>query len=306
MLSYLPRSPRELTIQAIAVMPSLRCCLCSEPMAARLAPWCFRCTKCGTWGSTLPSDINGVDHHYLDEQHRVAGLSTLRRNNNALILQRLRRLGVANGARILDVGSAHGWFVLAAREAGYIADGIEPDDAVARIGDAIGVHARRGLFPDVLSKDETFDVIAFNDVLEHVVDVHGALSAVRRHLEPSGLCSVNIPNSRGLVYRVAAAGRRLGVQSIFDRLWQRGLPSPHVWYFDEPGLVRLAALEGLQCVAAARLNSVERHGLWERAHVDRRPSATTVASVAAGWVAAPILNSTGASDIMHLIFQRAA
>ncbi len=282
----------------------MRCCICSAEMSVWLAPWCFRCAYCGTSGSTLTPDINGVGHVRLDEQRREAGLSTLRRRNNAQILRRLHDLGLANGAHILDVGSAHGWFVLAACEAGFAAEGIEPDEAVAGLGELIGVRARRGTFPEVLAKDEAFDVIAFNDVLEHIIEVRAALSAVRHHLKPGGYCSINIPNSRGILYRIAAAARRVGVSSIFDRLWQRGLPSPHVWYFDEPGLVRLAALEGFECVYAARLDSLERRGLWQRAHLDRRPSPVTIMSVAVGWLAAPILNSVRVSDTMHLVFRR--
>jgi SAM-dependent methyltransferase len=275
-------------------------------MLASLAPWCCRCPDCGTWGSTLTPDINGERHAVLDERQREMGLVSLRRRNNERILSRLRDQGLPDSAEMLDVGSAHGWFVRAARDAGHSVQGIEPDEAVARLAEHGGVKPRVGFFPDVLEPGESFDAITFNDVLEHLPDVHGALGAVGRHLKPGGLVSVNIPNSRGIVYRSATVAHRIGITTIFDRLWQCGFPSPHLWYFDEPGLSRLAESEGLEKVYGGVLDSVDRHGLWERAHADRRPSAVTIAGVAGGWLAAPLLNSRWASDIMHLIFRRPA
>ena len=115
---------------------------------------------------------------------------------------------------------------------------------------------------------------------------------------------MNIPNSGGVVYRASVAAARAGVGSVFERLWQLGLPSPHVWYFDESGLTTLCASVGLDRVHAGRLTSLTRTGLWQRAHDDRSPSPVTIASVGVGWLAAPVLNSERGSDIMHLVFRR--
>ncbi len=273
-------------------------------MVAKIRPWSFQCPQCRTWGSTLAVNINGADHRNLDEERREAGLAALRDLNNAAILDQLRAHGMASGGRLLDVGSAHGWFVLAARAAGMAAEGIEPDERIAAVSTSVGAAPRIVYFPAALAEDERFDVISFNDVLEHIPDVRAALAGVRDHLSPSGLLSVNIPNSGGIVYRAAVRAAQAGVGSVFERLWQLGLPSPHVWYFGESGLTTLCASVGLDRVHAGRLTSLTRAGLWERAHDDRRPSPVTVASVGLGWLAAPALNSSRTSDIMHLIFRR--
>jgi SAM-dependent methyltransferase len=272
-------------------------------MAPTLAPWCFRCPACGTWGSNLSVDINGPQHRSLDEDLRETGLAAVREYNNAAIVDRLRQLGAPSGGRLLDVGSAHGWFLSAARSGGFAAEGIEPDEAVAKMAADRG-PVRVGFFPDLLDPDERFDVITFNDVLEHIPDVRAAVEQVHHFLAPNGLLSVNIPNSRGLVYRAAARMKRLGVGSVFERLWQVGLPSPHVWYFDEDGLTRLVESVQLRRVHAGRLKALTRDGLWERAHFDRRPSPVTLASTAAGWLATPVVNAKRYSDVMHLVFRR--
>lgn len=108
------------------------------------------------------------------------------------------------GMRLLDVGSGFGSCVLAARENGADAMGVEiaqfevefarrrlrqvrpQDDAeqVYRAGDFLALDA----------PDECFDTVTFWNVLEHVPDLHAALSAARRLLKPGGAIYVVCPN----------------------------------------------------------------------------------------------------------------
>lgn len=266
--------------------------------------WRFRCPSCGTWASQLSVDINGGTHGGLDESLRETGLCTLRKTNNALVLDRLAQLGLPDNARVLDVGSAHGWFVRAAAERGWRAEGLEPDDAIAARSAETGVAVRVGFFPDSLAADETFDAICFNDVFEHLPDVRDAAAACRRHLRPGGLLSINIPTTDGAVFTLGRWMERIGSHQLSDRLWQVGFPSPHLWYFDRAGLSRLCEVEDLEPVLVATLPSVARHGLWDRAHEGGNRSLLTAAGVAAAWMGAPLLNSSRRSDIMHVVARR--
>lgn len=294
--SWVFRAPRVPSVNGLS------CCVCDTAMEPGLEEWCYRCPTCGTWGSTLPVTINSESHTGLDEDLREVGLAELRRHNHAIVVDRLMHQGLAPGARLLDVGSAHGWFLTAARDRGLKAEGIEPDEAVAQRAETAG--ARVGFFPDVLRTDERFGAITFNDVLEHFPDASAAVHASAEHLEPGGLLSVNIPNSRGLFYRLAVVCHVMGLRAAFERLWQVDLPSPHLWFFDRRGLTRLGQRYGLELVSADSLDSVRRHGLWQRAHSDRRPSLTSVLGVALVWLAAPVFNAPVASDIMHLVFRK--
>jgi SAM-dependent methyltransferase len=267
--------------------------------------WCFRCPRCGTLASTLDVSINEGEH-VIDEQSRATGLDVLRHQNNATVVRRIRGWGVPPGSTVLDVGSAHGWMLQQASAAGMRAVGVEPDAVVAQASIDAGSSVRVGFFPDALEPDERFGVVMFNDVLEHLPDPRAALTETVARLVPGGLLVVNIPDRRGLVYRVADVLRRVGVPSVFQRLWQYGLPSPHLWYFDSEGLSRLGRSVGLELVEVSHLPSLSRQGLWARAHFDRRPSPVTVASVAVGWLAAPLLNSRPLSDIMLLAFRKPA
>jgi SAM-dependent methyltransferase len=112
--------------------------------------------------------------------------------------------GAVVGMRLLDVGSGFGSCVLAARDKGADAIGIEiapfevefarrrlrqvrPQDNaedVYRVGDFLAFEAPEG----------SFDTVTFWNVLEHVSDLPATLSAARRLLKPGGVLYVVCPN----------------------------------------------------------------------------------------------------------------
>jgi SAM-dependent methyltransferase len=239
------------------------CPICQGRAAPYRHDWMARCGDCGVLSSNLgiaiPSEAGGV---ILDETLREAGLDGLRRRNNDRLLARLQ--GLLRGRRLLDVGSGPGFLLSQARELGFAAEGVEPDANTIAAARARGAVVRHGFFPAVLAADEQFDAIVFNDVLEHIPDLDGALDASARHLAPGGVLCLNCPDRRGLYFRVADLLDRLGVSGPHDRLWQKGLPSPHVWYFTPGDLARAAAKRGLQAVGQERLDTVELAGLWAR------------------------------------------
>ena len=280
------------------------CVVCASPIRTAQAPWSACCPLCGTWASDLEPAINRSTQHVVDEDVRAVGLETLRRRNYERIVSLIGARRSLRGARLLDVGCAHGWFLDAARETGAVAIGVEPDDHVAAVPLARGLDVRTGYFPDAVGAGERFDVITFNDVLEHIPDVRGTVEACAARLSAGGLLAINIPNARGLAFRTALLLKRLGLGGPYQRLWQTGLPSPHMHYFNAASLAALLRQSGFTVVADERLAAITRDGLWERVHTFRRVTPVSVAGFAALWTAAPILNRPGNSDILFLLAER--
>jgi SAM-dependent methyltransferase len=162
---------------------------------------------------------------------------------------------------LLDVGCGPGFLLAQARA--FQAVGIEPDANVT-VAANTSADVRRGYFPAALAPDEQFDAIVFNDVLEHIPDMRQALIASQRHLSGDGVLVLNCPSRHGLFYRVASALERLGVRGAYERLWQMGLPSPHIWYMTPRDLTRAAARVGLVEVHQERLDTTDTRGLWSR------------------------------------------
>jgi SAM-dependent methyltransferase len=106
-------------------------------------------------------------------------------------------------SRILDLGSGVGSFVVACRQRGLQAIGIEPD----RIGrgakvSAIEIARRRlsepvfvsGIGEQLPFPDECFDVIVMNQVIEHVADQKKVIREAARVVRPGGVIYVACPN----------------------------------------------------------------------------------------------------------------
>ena len=282
------------------------CPICEHAVRQELLPWLFRCGGCGFQRSTLGEQIaNGATREAIDERARADALGSLRRRNFRAILDALGRLRPQRG-RLLDVGCAHGWFLHAAAAEGWRALGIEPDERMAQVARDGGNEVRTGIFPSALAEGETFDVIAFNDVFEHLPDVGEALRSCKRALVPGGLLAINLPDARGPFYRAARALARAGVRSPLERLWQKEFPSPHSSYFTAPLWRKLASKHGFSSVHGARLASVAWRGLWSRLRYDRSSSVVGSAAVFAGTLAVlPVLRVLP-SDISLEIFERSA
>ncbi len=281
------------------------CIACSSPIRVRVAEWSAECPACGSWRSLLVPEINSAElHEPIDRSGRVAGFKMLRDKNNAEILDEIAAEIPLGGKRLFDVGSAHGWFVEAAARRGMCAEGIEPEMEMVNHARSRGLNVRPGYFPAALSEDERTDVISFNDVLEHIPDVDAALDACAHTLRPGGLLSVNIPSASGLAYRIATGLARVRFRGPYLRLWQYGLPSPHIHYFTPAALQRVIERHGFMVVRRRPLSSIRREGLWARVHTVSRPTVSSVIMFLVLWAATPILDRPRHADVVLLLARR--
>lgn len=232
----------------------ISCEVCGAAMRPR-ATWISQCSSCSYLGSTLrPGAGTGIE-----------GLEQLRRRNFEHLLDRLAILKPLEGATLLEVGSAWGWFLEAAALRGIRAHGIEPEEANARKSQALGHSVETGYFPDDLRNPGPYDIIVFNDVFEHIPGPSGLVRKIEKQLAPNGLLVINLPSSNGTLYRLGDLLDRLGMHGPFERLWQKGFPSPHVSYFNPKNLGMLIERQsGLRCEAVLALQTIMREGLGER------------------------------------------
>lgn len=276
-----------------------RCLVCDEPMV-REASWVFRCGACNFMISTLsPSAGRGV-----------AGLEPLRLRNFETVLDRIAELLPAGGSELqrcggvhlLEVGCAKGWFLKCAALRGMRVEGLEPDiEDTALIRD---LNVRTGSFPEALDQDVRYGIIVFNDVFEHLPDPVQVIAEVERRLEPGGLAVLNLPSSDGVICRAARPLNRLGLTGPYERLWQKGMASPHITYFNPSNLRSFVERHTeLQLVYAGSLPTVSRRGLWKRIS-SASSRATSVALFPLAWCASFGM-SLCPSDVQLAIFHKA-
>ena len=277
----------------------MECASCLGQTATGLDPWHFQC-RCGHEQSTLlPIIATREAAGALDEGKRSIGLRELREANFNQLVEFLKQAGLLDGDAVIDVGCAHGWFLDTLSRNGFAAIGIEPDIAVG----AGRADVLRGFFPEAIPVGASYDAITFNDVYEHLPNVNDVAQHCWEALNARGLVLVNSPNAGGPIYQVAKALRRLGVHSLWDRMWQKGLPSPHLSYFTNSSLRTIFDRAGFDHVGTIDVRSVSISGLWNRIRYTRIPL-PMAAVVYVGIVAAlPILGAL-ASDTQAALFRK--
>lgn len=159
-----------------------------------------------------------------------------RRSEAVLRAEHVRRYA-RPPARLLEVGAASGWFVSAAAEAGYTAQGVEPSAAQARAAGDRGLAVRHGTLADLASGPETFDVVCAWHVLEHLPRPRDAVAQMRALLRPGGLLFLEVPNIGSI-----AATRR-------GTTWAHLDPGAHVAHYDPSTVRRLLEASGFDVVA---------------------------------------------------------
>lgn len=242
----------------------MTCIVCHTPLDTGLSGWHYTCPSCAYESGALTVAINhAAEHAEIDEAVRETSLKALRQDNFRAIVALTRQFAAPGARTLLDVGSAHGWFLETAAGAFEVL-GIEPDEWVGAKTAARGLPVRIGYFPQALKAEERFDIIVFNDVIEHIPDIRAALRDCYSRLAPDGTLVLNLPSSRGMFYRVSKLCARLGLRGPFGRLWQKGMPSPHVHYFNPDNLTRLVASEGFDLRHSSEIAAVKADGLWQR------------------------------------------
>lgn len=179
-----------------------------------------RCRRCGFQyvNPRLSSDLILEGYTAGDDPTYVSQLEA-RERTFAASLDEIERAAGGKG-RLLDIGTAAGAFVAAARDRGWQAEGCEPNAWLADWGSThYGITIRQGSLFDQPYEEGTFDVITLWDVIEHTPDPRAVLDRCRALLKPGGILVVNYPDIGSWIARI------LGRRWLF-------LTSVHLYYFD--------------------------------------------------------------------------
>lgn len=286
-------------------MEKTACIACGGTLKVAIAPWLRRCASCGLWAAQTTEPADAGDVPALVEGRRTEALEPLRRHTFGQLLDTLAETMPLAGARVLDVGCAHGWFLELAVQRGMDAAGIEPDTSVAAVARARGLRVTLGRFPEDLDvADGAFDAIVFNDVFEHLPDPDAVLATCHRLLAPGGKLVLNFPDSDGILYRIACVIARLGIRSFLSRMWQLRFHSPHLHYFNARNLDGLVQRHGFAVLRRRTLATIRVHGLWSRLTMDRGVSRLRAALVYLALLGGYPLFSIAPADIRLQIYTK--
>ncbi len=196
-----------------------------------------RCATCG-FGWTIGEPAMPDEFHgdaYPGGRADEDPLTLRRRRFEAS--RRLRWvLSMVRPTSLVEVGSAGGFFVEAARRLGIDASGIEASPAAARFArERLCVPVVEGSFPAFSPARQVDAVCAFN-VLGQVEDPRVFLAAAREALPPGGWLVLEVPNF--------ASARAIGRATAFERQQ----PEQQRWHFTPESLMRLVMRCGFHIV----------------------------------------------------------
>jgi len=139
---------------------------------------------------------------------------------------------------LLEIGCGEGWFLEAARRAGFDASGIDADADRVTTARRRGFEVRQGLVED-LAVDERFDVVFHCDLLSHFPEPIAALRRMSALTRPGGV----------LFFEVGLLGAPM--RAWYPHIDGIGLPQ-HRWLYSERALGTLFLRAGLRVIAHKR------------------------------------------------------
>lgn len=165
----------------------------------------LRCETCG-FGQTVPEipedKIGEVYTNYYPRKN-IIDIEAIK-SQPLSIMSPLKRwwMGVNNtahyhirsGTRVLDVGCGDCASIREINAMGSEGYGIEPDQNVRPVVEALGLKVHIGLFHDIPYPDNYFDYITMSQVLEHIHDPIELLKSFRRILKDDGQIIIGVPN----------------------------------------------------------------------------------------------------------------
>ena len=200
----------------------------------------YRCDACHTVfvSERLPEHVTAKLYECSQHDGYMLEQGNRRRNFRRLVKVITQYLGSGVKKSLLDVGASAGVFLDTVREAlpHWELSGVEPStDAVKKCENMFHIKLQQGVFEDIESEPEKYDVITMLDLIEHVHSPTLVIEAAYRFLKPGGLLLITTPNIRSWTAR------------LFRRRWW-SFRLMHTLDFSPLSIRQMLAQEGFRVV----------------------------------------------------------
>ncbi len=177
---------------------------------------------------------------YVSRSREDAEWSRLGWDDRLSLFEDLLKHEATQDLSVLDIGCGPGWFLKAAADRGWKAQGIEPSKQAAEHARKLGLNIVNAMFDETTAPSvERADVVHLNNMLEHVADPIGLLRLAIGRTWPGSLICVGVPNDYNALQEAARA--------TGTKAWWL-VPPHHLNYFDFASLETLLKRVGLEVV----------------------------------------------------------
>lgn len=192
------------------------CAVCGEKHPQRFTIWfddylkLYRCKKCG-FVSQFPGPGSYTIVTEYKDRYNLDFLKTgqefmypKRRRVLQDIVDRITKYQATGD--ILDVGCGDGHLLYLSSKKGFNCYGVEDSERLSSYATSkSGAKVIQGLYNKEMFPENSFDIIALIQVLEHIPTPISALETARYHLRPNGILVIEIPSIHSphfLAYRL--------------------------------------------------------------------------------------------------------
>jgi 2-polyprenyl-3-methyl-5-hydroxy-6-metoxy-1,4-benzoquinol methylase len=217
---------------------SLKCPICNSKKIEKF--WAmpgYRLARCGScqavWDPLPPEKFLSLyDKTYFINENPKGGYTNYFEGmqiNRRTFSDRLGKIEKKLGkkGRLLDVGCALGDCLLEAKILGWKeAEGIEISQYAYQFAKERSLNVKLGTLNGNSYKLNTFDVVTYQDVIEHIPDPVNELKKIYRIIKPGGIVFLVTPDIGGIWSR------------LLGPLWYHYKPYEHLTYFSQKSISR--------------------------------------------------------------------
>jgi 2-polyprenyl-3-methyl-5-hydroxy-6-metoxy-1,4-benzoquinol methylase len=180
---------------------------------------------------------NGTDEKFI-EQNELR-IKTFK--NSLLDITNQLKITNFNKLELLDIGSAGGAYLKAAKDLGFNIIGIEPNQWLCEMSKKnYSINVLQGVLKKNSFNENSFDIISLWDVIEHLTDPNEVLQIIGKILKKDGILIINYPDYSSKIAK------------LLGSLWPFWL-DVHLFYFTNSTIKNLLTKNNFT------ISSISRH-----------------------------------------------
>jgi len=148
---------------------------------------------------------------------------------------------IPNNGKLLEVGTATGFFMELAKQRGWKVQGLEISEYAAQKAREKGLNVVTGTLESANFKEGSFNLITFWDIVEHLSNPKLTLSLAYRILEKDGVIAINTPDSESFIAK------------LLNRRWHLMIPPEHLFLFNPKNLGSLLKEIGFEILFVGKI-----------------------------------------------------